>query len=150
MLTAFHPHWTSLPPSCRSSHQLTRKCHHFSREKFRFKPMPHPPPPLADFHIFIDSSVRGEIEDGGVALLVLSQENHKNEWRTPVVDPFRQRMPPSKKPSNGYPPFNHATQLSSSAPVSHWFRPLTTLTHSTCLPSNCRLRRQYSLCRNQS
>ena len=44
--------------------------------------------------------------------------------RAPVVSISMQRTPPLKKPSNGYPPFHHGSQLTSSAVVNHWSRPL--------------------------
>ena len=73
-------HGISLPSSQQSPHQLTRECHHPSREIFRFKPLPPPP---ADFQIYTDGSVRDGIEDGGASLVVLSQVDHVHEWLLP-------------------------------------------------------------------
>ena len=70
--------------------------------------------------------------------------------RAPIVAPSRKRRPPSKKPTNGYPPFHHGPQLSSSATANHCFRPSGTLIRLTRLSSNCRLQRQYSPCLNHS
>ena len=71
----------------------------------------------AHFQIITDGSIRDGIEDGGAGLVVLCQGDLVHEWHAPtapIVAPSRQRRPPSKKPSNGYPPFHHGPQLSSS------------------------------------
>ena len=118
------------PPSQQSSHQLTRGCQHPSRETL---------------HIFINGSVQGGSEDGDAGLVVLSQDDLVHKWHAPQPR-SRQRRQPSKKPSNGHPPFNYGPQLSSSVTANHWVRPSATLTQLTRLSSNCRLQRQYSLC----
>ena len=70
--------------------------------------------------------------------------------RAPLVALSRQRRTPTKMPSNGYPPFHHGPQVSSSATENHWFRPSATLTQLIRLSSNHPLQRQFSPCRNQS
>ena len=68
----------------------------------------------------------------------------------PILAHSRQRRPPSRKASNGYSPFHHGQQLSWSATGNHCFSPSATVTQLTHLSSNCRLQRQYSLCRDKS
>ena len=138
---------------------LSRSSHHTSQQEnvtippagpFASNPCLHV---LADFQIFNDGSVQDGIKDSGAGLASSVRITFSMSGllpRAPVVAPSRQRKPSSKKPSNGYPPFHHGPQLSSSATVSHWFRPLKTLTQSNCLSSNRRRQRLYSLVKNLS
>ena len=143
---------TSLPLSQQSSHRLTREYHHPSRETFRFRPLP----PFPQRTSRSSQMVRFEIKSRTAVqvwyffLAKMTSSTIGMLSPSSMVAPSSQRRPPSKKPSNGYPPFHHGTQLSSSATVNHWSRPSRTLTQLTCLSFICRLPRQYSPCLNQS
>ena len=135
-------HGKSLPLSQNSSHQLTREYHHSSRETFHFKPLS----PFPQRTSRSSQMVRFEMESSTMVPAWWSSAKMTSSTsgmlsQAPIVVHFRQRRSPSKKPSNGYPPFHHGTQLSSSATANHWFRPSATLTQLTRLSSNYRLQR---------
>ena len=75
----FIPPWDKPPHSQQSSHQLTRECHHPSRQTFRLKPLPPSPSRLSNLHRWCS-----RIKDSGASLVVLSQDDLVHEWHAPT------------------------------------------------------------------
>ena len=85
-------------------------------------------------------------EDGGARFVILSQDELVHKLHAPMdihSSTFQavNTPPPSKKLSNGYPPFHHGPHLSSSVTANHCLRPSVRLPQLTRLSYNCRLQR---------
>ena len=143
-------HCPGLAPSQQSSYQLTRECHHPSKEILRVNLHPPYPSGLPNLHRWFSSRLyRGR----RCRLESPSQSGIVHQWNPPTdahSSSFQAEKAKSWMPCKGYHPFHHGLQLSSSTTANHWFRRSAILTKLIRQSSNRRLQPHYLPCRNQS
>ena len=143
-------HWTSLPLSQQSSHQLTRECHNPSREIFRIKtlpPFPQRTSTSSQMVRFVMAS-RATVPTWLYSAKMTTSTSGILPW-APIEAPSKQRRQTSNKPSNRYPQFHHGAQLSSSATTNHCYQPSATPSQLTRLSYRIGLQWQYLPCQCQ-